>query len=264
MNKYTPNLLLEMNDPSLTDLDNKIIAFFFQIVNFEATPEMKKNYLNRNNLYFSNQRKRRKRPLISNDPKIIQKIRGSLSKLSTSNIEKTYQNLQQILKSILIKEEWSEIAKLFYHNMVEIVAHFQIIDAYLSLLAKLEPNFPELIARLHFKISEEMKNPTQFQDSVLEEGTHKTRRLQINNGILIAHIFNKGKYSKDFISECLEKWISNIGPDNLMGLEILVKILPLIKIELNNELPIMLNKISQDKSYPARLRLLLNIPKKNF
>ena len=187
MNKYTPKLLLEMNDPSLTDLDNKIIAFFFQIVNFEATSEMKKNYLNRNNLYFSHQRTRRNRPLISNDPKIIQKIRGFLSKLSTSNIDKTYQYLQQILKSILVKEEWTEIAKLFYNNMVEIVAHFQIIDAYLSLLGKLEPNFPELIARLHFKIWEEMKNPTLYQDSVLEEGAHKTRRLQINNGLLIAH-----------------------------------------------------------------------------
>ena len=264
MNKYTTNLLLEMNDPVLTDLDDKIIAFFFQIVNFDATPEMKKNYLNRNNLYFSHQRKRRKPPVVSNDPKIIQKIRGYLSKLSTSNVDKTYQYLQQILKTILVKEEWSEIAKLFYFNMVEIVAHFQIIDAYLNLLAKLEPNFPELVARLHFKISEEMKNPTKFQDSVLEEGNHKTRRYQINNGILIAHIFNKGKYSKEFISECLEKWVSKIGPDNLMGLEILVKILPLLKIELNNELPKMLERISKDNSYPARLRLLLTIPKRNY
>jgi hypothetical protein len=253
-----------MNDAKLTDLDDKIVAFFFQIVTFEATPEMKKNYLNKHNLYFNNPRKRRKPPLISNDPKIIQKIRGCLSKLSTANVDKSYEYLQQILKAILVKEEWAEIAKLFYYNMIEIVGHFQIIDAYLNLLARLEPNFPELVARFHHKVLHEMKTPTNYKDTILEEGHHKTRRYQINNGILIAHIFNKGKYSKDFISQCLGKWVSEISPDTLMGLEIMVKILPLLKIELNNDLPKLLDNIALDKSYPARLRLLLSIPKRNI
>jgi hypothetical protein len=249
-----------MNDHRLVDgLDDRIIAFFFQMTTFEASSEMKKTYPNKFNLYFSHRRKHRKPPIISNDPKIIQKIRGSLSKLSTSNIDSTYQYLQTIFRAVLVREEWQEIANLFYLNMLD---NIFIIDSYLDLLIKLEDNFSDLVEKIHHRIASEVRKPTQYNDNLIEQGAHKTKRCQVANGMLVAHIFNKKKYSRKFLMQCIEYWITQINPDNLMGLEILVKTLPLLKFDLENGLANMLSKISQDKSYPARLRLLLTLPAK--
>jgi len=249
-----------MNDHTLVDgLDDRIVAFFFQMTTFDATPEMRKHYPNKLNIYFNHRRKRRKPPIISNDPKIIQKIRGSLSKLGTVNVEHTYQYLQTIFRAVLVQEEWDEIAHLFYLNMLD---NIFIIDAYLNLLIKLEDNFPDLIAKIHTIIYSEINHPTQYKDTILEEGAHKTKRYQIANGMLVAYIYNKGKYTKQFLFKCVEDWVTQINPTNLIGLEILVKMLPVLKTNLKNNVSEILSNISQDKSYPARLRLLLTLPKK--
>jgi len=251
-----------MNDHRLIKgLDDRVIAFFFQMTPFEASAEMKKNYPNKFNLYFSHRRNHRKPPIISNDPKVIQKIRGSLSKLGTSNIENTYQYLHTIFKLVLVREEWIEIANLFYLNMLD---NLFIIDAYLDLLIKLEDNFPELVQKIHYRICNEINYPTQYKDTLLEDGSHKTKRYQIANGMLIAYIYNKKKYTKQFLLNCIEYWVSQINPNNLLGLEILVKTLPLLKFNLENGLSNMLSNISKDNSYPARLRLLLTLPTKRI
>ena len=63
-----------------------------------------------------------------------------------------------------------------------------------------------------------------------------------------------------FFHQTITGWLRHVSPENPDDLEILVKILPLIKKKhLTTVLVEKLNQITIDRAYPGRLRFLLEI-----
>lgn len=258
-NVYDLKTLLNMNNVDLTLDDTSLISFLTTINNFKITKEMRFHYPNKHNVHF-NRLKARPKNIICQDPEIIKNIRSLLGKISVQNYDTIKDKIVDLCKNNSVC--WDELSK-YIHNII--IDNIFIIDAYINLLIDLEKNgFKKLIYNIHQLIVEQINNPKNFENDTLSEtAIDKVKRWKISNSILLVNLFNRGKYSKEFLNKQLDHWVSEININNQQNLEILLKIVPLFA---NDKLPIMndnvktkLQNIIDNKAYPSRFRLMLQI-----
>lgn len=253
---YDYDTLIGLNHPDLSSLDLKLVTFFNSLPVYPITKEIRFYYPNKFNMHFNKNRIRPK-SVISNDPMITKKIKSTLSKVSHQNIEKMTIQLEDLL-SQQDDFDWTDIAELFYASIVD---NILMVELFVKILKKLEEKYPKLVHHVHHLILKQLYHPRLFKDSLSESGASKAKRWQIANGVLIAQIYHQKSYSKAFLVRILNLWLSEASPDNLIPLEILVKVLPVLEgVRLDKSIRDKLLQLSKEKAYPSRLRLLLNLP----
>lgn len=253
---YDYDTLMGLNHPDLSSLDLKLTTFFNQLSSYQITKEIRFYYPNKFNIHFNRNRVRPK-TLISNDPEIKKKIRSTLSKVSNQNIEKMTNHIMDLL-SQQDDYDWTDISELFY---VCIIDNIFLVDLFIQILKRIEEKYPKLIHYVHHLINRQLYHPRQFENTLSESGQARSKRWQIANGLLIVHIYLNRNYSKPFLLRTLRLWLSEASPENLIPIEIMVKAMPKLKREaIDRDISEKLKIISQDKSYPTRLRLLINLP----
>lgn len=257
--KYTYQEIYQLNDPKLSvNLDFTLVSFLNNLPSFQITREMRIHFPNKLNHHF-NRRRQRPKSILSNDPIVVKKLRSCFSKISDQNSEKMITEIIEICKAQ--EYEWHDLAEHFYCNIIE---NIFLVPIFVQMLIKVEKDFSQLIRNLHHLILNQVTNPREFKDSLLEEGTLKAKRWQISNALLIIELHHQHKYSQEFLNQQLKFWIESVSPENLIPLEILVKATDKMsksQILIPPDLTQRLSAISQDKKYPTRLRLLLTLPK---
>lgn len=258
---YDYDMLMGLNHPDLSALDVNLISFFNDLPSYQITKEIRYFYPNKFNIHFNRNRARPK-TVVSNDPEITKKLRSNLSKVSDQNIDK----MTDRIKELLTQQEdfdWKDISLLFYEIIIQ---NIFFVNLFVNILKILEPKHPKLIHHIHHLIINQVYHPRTFKDTLSEPGENKAKRWQVSNGLLIAQIYKARKYSQLFMEKILKMWLSRTSPESLVPLEILVKVIPELKKEkgfkLEKSISEKLTAISQDKSYPGRLRLLLTLPSK--
>lgn len=249
--------VLEYNNHDLSNLDLTMVGFFSQLPDYHITKEMRFHFPNKFNIHF-NKRRVRPKTVISDDPEVLKRLRSCLSKISDQNFDTMAKQINDILSAA--NYDWKDVSAQVYFQVIE---NIFLVPVYVKLLKELEQEYSKLVHHFHQLILEQLKCPQQFKDSLSEAGRDKTKRWQISNGLLIIEIFNQGKYSQQFMQETLKFWLGEISLENLVPLEVLIKVLPKLKeLEVPEDLKTKLKEISNDKSYPNRLRLLLNLPRR--
>lgn len=255
--RYTYDEMMGMNNVDLSNIDLTLIGFFNSLPIYSITKEMRFHFPNRCNVHF-NKRRVRPKAVISDDPVLVKKLRSCLSKISPQNMESMTKQINEILGSQ--NYDWKDVSEHVYTSAID---NIFLVDIFVKLMIELNKTRSQLIHHMHHLIKEEVYKPRVFENTLSEDGVGKNKRYQLSNSILITEIFMQGKYSEKYMLGLLDYWLSSINVDNLIPLEILIKILPkLTKLQISKELVEKLNSVSKDKAYPTRLRLLLNLPKK--
>jgi hypothetical protein len=263
MTTYTIDDLFNLNKPDLIQLTPKVIQFFKSLA--EKSSQLKKDtkshYPNRNNIFF-HPRKMRITIIACQDPDIIKKIRSILGKITPHNYDSLKDQLVEFLHNCK-KEKVSlpQIALLLYGNIID---NIKLVDIYVKLLIELEPIFPNIIYHIHESIVKQINTPQNFdKDTFTETAVDKIKRWTISNSLLLTHIYLKGKYTSKFYNSILRNWLNTTTPDNLIGIEIIAKLIPFLnKKHFETDVLEKLITIFNDKSYPARLRFLIDLKDK--
>lgn len=254
---YDYETMMSLNHPDLSNIDMNLKTFFSSLPPYQITKEIRFHYPNKFNVYF-NRRRSRPQTILSNDPLVLKSLRSSLSKISPQNFESITEQIIGILGDS--EYNWEEVSELFYTNIIDGIF---MVDVWVKLLGQLEKKYPSLVRYLHHQVIKQSIEPRNFQDHFTETAEDKYKRWQINNAFLIIQLYTAKKYSQNFLIAAIAHWIDLINPENLVPLEILVKILPKLKgkrIPYSEQSLKKLIDISQDKTYSSRLRLLLEIP----
>lgn len=256
---YDYKTIIDINSKNLCLDNSELVNFFDNLCSYKITKDMKQQYINKKNKYFNKEEKRPK-SIICDDSEIIKNIRSLLGKISVQNYDTIRDKIVDICDGKNIS--WKELSEQFYTIIID---NIFIIDIYVKLLIDLEnKGYIKLIYNIHHLIIDQIKNPRNFTvDSLSETGVDKIKRWKISNAILLTTLFNNNKYSKDFINKQIDHWLSLININNCLELEILLKIVPLFD---KNKYPVMnddikgkMNEIKNNKSYPGRIRLMLEI-----
>ena len=258
---YDFETMMTFNHPDLSNIDLHMIDFFSKLPVYPITKEIRFHYPNKFNYHF-NKRKVRPQTIISSDPEILKRLRSNLSKLSEQNIDTITENIKQLLGHG--HHDWKQIADLFYVITIDNVNSKETLltSIYVKLLVKLEKYYHFLLHYLHQKIKNQVYHPHSFTDTFSESGKDKEKRWRISNCLLILEIFHQGKYKKEFLQEVLNHIASQISYENTLPLEVFVIVLRKMKPgEIPDEISKKLMETAEDKNYPARLRLLLDLPK---
>lgn len=254
---YPYNVLLAMNNMDLSNIDLTLIGFFNSLPTYQITKEMRFHFPNKNNIHF-NKRRIRPKAVISDDPVLVKKLRSCLSKISPQNMTSMTKQINEILGAQ--NYDWKDVSEHFYVSAID---NIFLADIFVKLMIELDKTNSDLIHHMHHLIKDQVYKPRVFENTLSEDGVSKAKRYQISNSLLITDIFVQKKYSSKYILSLLDYWLSSITPDNLISLEILIKIMPkLVDLDMPTELIEKLKSVSQDKAYPTRLRLLLNLPKR--
>lgn len=256
---YDYDTLIGLNHPDLSGLDLKLVSFFNSLPVYPITKEIRYYYPNKFNIHFNKNRIRPK-AVVSNDPEIRKRIRSTLSKVSNQNIDKMTDHILELLAQ-QDDYDWKDISELFYAIILD---NIFFVDLFVHILKKIEEKYPKLIHHIHHLIINQLYHPRQFNDNLSESGTDHSKRWEIANGLLIVDIYHKKNYSRQFLLRTINLWLSEASHEHLVPLEILVKALPKLEgVSLGKDISDKIRLISQDKVYPSRLRLLLNLPQKN-
>lgn len=254
---YQHDIMIGINNADLNNIDTSLIEFFNNLPAYPITKEMRYHFPNKYNVHF-NRRRTRPKMIISDDPILVKKLRSSLSKISNQNMVSMTKQINDILGTQ--NYDWKDVSEHFYVSAID---NIFLVDIFVKLMIELDKTRPGLIHHLHHLIRDEIYKPRVFDNTLSEEGISKGKRYQISNSLLTCEIFIQGKYSPKYMLELLDYWLTAVNPDNLIPLEILIKIVPKLgNLNMTTELIEKLKSVSQDKSYPTRLRLLLNLPKK--
>ncbi len=249
--RYQYEDLLILNSKNLCSVNPQLVFFFQKI---SITKSNKIYYPNKFNIYFNKKRSRPKKVLCQ-DPEIIRKIRSVLSKITSQNYDKLYEQLTNHLDKYAFDD--SEIGEHIYNCIIDNIFH---IDTYINLLTCLELNHPKIIYYVHKLITDQAKNPKQcLKNTISESMQDKEKRWQISNAILLTKLYVKNKYSKEFLNECVSIWLLKTTLNHVMGLEIMIKITPLLDTKsLYQNNAKLLNDFAKNVDYPPRLRYLLH------
>tara|TARA_R100001163_G_C5068366_1_gene208519 strand:+ start:10891 stop:11844 length:954 start_codon:yes stop_codon:yes gene_type:complete len=254
---YPYDLILAINNPDLSNLDLTLCGFFSSLPLYNITKEMRFHFPNRNNIHF-NKKRTRPKSVISEDPEVLKSLRSCLSKITEQNFDTMVSRITDILNG---KDyDWNDVSR---HVYLSVIDNIFLAPIFVNLLVKLEPKFPKLIHHLHRMIQKQIFEPEEFKDTISESGQNKTKRWQISNALLVSELYIQKCYSPNFIIKKIEYWLNKATIDNTIPLEILIKIIPKLKdLNIPSEVNSKLKEISEDKTYPTRLRLLLTLPKK--
>lgn len=255
---YSYDILLSYNYADLSNLDLTLMGFFQSLSPYAITKEMRYHFPNKHNIHF-NRKRARPKSIISDDAEILKKLRSCLSKITETNFESM---TEQIVKILSAKNyDWKDVSN---HMYLSIIDNIFLAPIFVKLLCELETEYPRLIHNFHHIILSEINNPKVFPDSITELGLDKSKRWQLSNCLLLAELYAQKRYSSEFMTQQINRWLELASPDNLIPLEILIKILPKCKtLELPPHVAKKLQEISVDKTYPTRLRLLLTLPSKS-
>jgi hypothetical protein len=256
--KYKYDTLMSYNNADLSNLDLTLVGFFQSIAPYAITKEMRYHFPNKHNIHF-NRKRARPKSIISDDAEVLKKLRACLSKITDSNFESM---TEQVVKILSAKNyDWTDVSN---HMYLSIIDNIFLAPIFVKLLCELETEYTKLIHCFHHIIISEIDTPKVFQDTITELGVDKSKRWQFSNSLLLVELYNQKRYSSEFMVKTINKWLESASVDNPIPLEILIKILPKCKsLELTPNVAKKLQEISQDKTYPTRLRLLLTLPQKN-
>jgi len=253
---YHYDMLLSMNDPNLSNIDLTLAGFFLNLPSYTITKEMRFHFPNKNNVHF-NRKRTRPKTVISNDPEVLKNLRACLSKITEQNFDTMTEKINKILSA---DYDWKDVSSQMYLSVID---NIFLVPIFVKLMTKLESEYTTLIHHFHHLILDQLYHPREFSDSLSESGVNKTKRWQISNALLMTEIFTQKKYSPKFMIEVINYWLGIISLENLIPLEILIKVIPKCgDLTMPEELVTRLKEISNDKTYPNRLRLLLNLPRK--
>lgn len=253
---YTYDEFMDFNNPDLSGWNYKITRTFFQISQCNGqnhiSKEVKNNYPNKFNIYFNKKRWRKK--IQSSDPEILKRIRSILGKVSPSTIDTMQDQIIDLLETH--PHNWESVSTLFFENILDNVF---VVDIYARLLIKLEHKFPILLHHIHHLSRKQVKEPTKYDvDTFRESAEDRTKRCVVANALYIIEMFYRGKYSRKYLNQTFKSWLDQASPENTFYLEVIVKVLQKIKkTNLDQEVLEKLTQFSNDKSYPGRLRFLL-------
>lgn len=255
--KYTYELMLELNHSELSNLDLALLGFFKSLPPYAITKEMRYHYPNRHNIHF-NRKRARPKSVISDDPEVLKRLRACLSKITEQNFDAMTEQIVKILSS---KDyDWNDVSSQMYLSVID---NIFLAPIFVKLLGELETEYSTLIHSFHHHILTQLSTPRVFNDTISETGPDKSKRWQISNSLLMAELYTQKHYSPNFIVTHINRWLEEASADNLIPIEILIKMMPKCNnLILPPNVDKRLQEISKDKSYPTRLRLLLTLPKR--
>lgn len=252
---YSYDILHSHNYADLSNLDLTLMSFFQSIAPYSITKEMRYHYPNKHNIHF-NRKRARPKSIISDDTELLKKLRSCLSKITETNLESMTDQIVKILSGK--NYDWKDVSN---HMYLSIIDNIFLAPIFVKLLRELETEYSLLIHHFHHLVLAEINNPKVFQDTITELGVDKSKRWQLSNSILLTELFVQKQYSPSFMVQNINRWLEMASVDNLIPLEILIKIIPKCKtLEIPPHVATKLQEISTDKTYPSRLRLLLTLP----
>lgn len=253
---YPYEVMLSINHPDLSNIDLTFAGFMLNLPSHIITKEMKYHYPNKNNVHF-NRKRTRPKTVISNDPEVLKNLRACLSKITEKNFDIMTEKINKILSA---DYDWKDVSTQMYLSVID---NIFLVPIFVKLMTELESEYTTLIHHFHHLVLDQLYYPKEFTDTLSESGLDKTKRWQISNALLITEVFTQKKYNSSFMIEVVNYWLGIISVENLIPLEILIKVIPKCgDLPMPEELVTKLKEISNDKTYPNRLRLLLNLPRK--
>lgn len=272
---YTPEFLLSLNkknvypiqslqeivvDKAADGHDIDLITFF------NMFQKNKNSYHNPYNANFPSQNRKKIVPQIEpfSDDKIIFDLKELLLKVNDEN--KTFV-LGQILKLHFTPTCEDKVSSLLLEITVNCIF---LVHVYVDIILGIESKCKNIIEKINKAIINQIYHPKEFSsendDVACETAEQKSKKWRINNGLLISELFLRGKYHHQFmINQVLVPLINGISPINLINIEILSKIFPIVgpKLEIAHKANLtdifhQLEGISKDKvNYPTRNRFLI-------
>lgn len=262
MNKtrYHPETLRSLNCKNIYPIEPSLLDFFNT---FQKTRYPNVTYQNPYNPNFVSHRKKlfpTHEPF--SDEKILADFKANLTKLTRENEEEITNLILQLHFPPGIEDKAAEV----FHETV--LSCIFLADVYVDLLLKMKKTCTKIVESVNQIVSQQLYHPREFSTAndeiACETAEQKAKKWRINNGLLIAELFLQGKYHHQFmINNIIVPIINHITIEDTINIEVLNKIMPLILPKLASSkanlsgIFYQLTKISQDKSYPSRLRYLL-------
>jgi len=261
---YSLQELREANCPEYTRGDPDLDEFFKQI----HRNKFLHGYLNPYNYHLCPPGQRKglfPKANAFSDEKLVEDLKGILSKVTEKNLATVKEKVARIP---FTPSSWELIIPMLHQVTVDCVF---LIESLLDVLEVLHKSYENLWVEYKELLWQQFTDPREFEDNdlSLENAEDRHKRWILSNCEIIAHLFRRNHYSSEwFVTEVLESLVTEITPENSLGIDIIIHIWELFskKIPYDNMDKVInrLDEISQDDHFPQRQRFLLLDLLENF